>query len=133
MSQIDIAHQAEDKREAARDEKIEASERHPVEYGADEGLLPVEQPIEPVRPDPEHHPEEGGAGEQRQAIPNLTRRRRPRICNRKTHARCRRRCSLILGALWNSPSFMMARSRVLSCKMRMLAMGSPSTGSLSAR
>ena len=42
-----------------------------------------------------------------------------RLRRRQTHAVNRRRCSFILGALWNLPSFMIASSRVLSCRMRM--------------
>src|SRR4051812_41377888 len=38
-----------------------------------------------------------------------------------------------VGALWKLPSFMIARSRVASCRMRTSASGSPSTSSRSAR
>ena len=37
------------------------------------------------------------------------------------------------GARWNSPSFITARMRALSCRMVMSASGSPSTSSMSAR
>ena len=134
VRQIDVAHEAEDERESAGDKKVEARQSHAVEHRADESFLAVEQPVEPVGPDPEHHPENDRGRKQRRADPKLARRwPLSRICDRQAHAVSRRRCSFIFGALWNSPSFMIARSRVLSCRMRTLAAGSPSTSSRSAR
>src|SRR3982074_1172178 len=134
MRKIDVAHQAESPSETARHQKVEAGQRHAVENGADEGLLANQQPLEPGRPDPEQHPQQGDAQKECDRRPALTGgeggRHRGR---RQAHALIRRRCSDILGALWNWPSFMMARSRLLSCNTRMFAIGSPSTSSMSAK
>jgi|SRR5271166_209879 len=56
MRKIDVAHEAKDKREAARDEEIEAGKRDPVQNRADERLLAVEQPVKPVRPNADQTP-----------------------------------------------------------------------------
>ena len=46
MREIDVAHQAEDQREAAGDEEIEAAQRDPVERGVEKQLLLAEHRLE---------------------------------------------------------------------------------------
>ena len=54
VRKIDIAHQAENEREPARDHEIEAAERDPVEQGVEEHALAAEQFFELGRPDREN-------------------------------------------------------------------------------
>ena len=54
VRQIDVAHQPEDQREAARDEEIEAAERDAVEQCAEENALAAEHLLELGRPDREN-------------------------------------------------------------------------------
>ena len=134
MRKIDVTHQAENQREAARHQKVEAGQRHAVKNGADEGLLADQQPFEPGRPNAEQHPQDDDAQKESGRRPALTGREGGRRWGRRqAHALIRRRCSDILGALWNWPSFMIASRRLLSCNTRIFAIGSPSTSSMSAR
>ena len=57
MREIDVAHQAEDQREAARDQKIEPAERDPVERGIEKQFFPAEHGFEARRPGREHQPQ----------------------------------------------------------------------------
>ena len=59
MREIDIPHQAEDQREAAGDEEIEAAERDPVERRVEKKLLLAENRLEAWRPRGEHKPDHG--------------------------------------------------------------------------
>ncbi len=100
MREIDVAHEAEDKCEAARNQEVEARQSHAVQDRADERLLSTEQPVEPVGPDPEDHPKQHGAGQKTGADPDLSRGGAgDGICESEAHAVSRRRCSFILGAL----------------------------------
>ena len=58
VRQIDVAHEAEDQGEAARDQEVEAAERDPVEHGVEEELLPAERLLEAGRPGREDKPDE---------------------------------------------------------------------------
>jgi hypothetical protein len=73
----------------------------------------------------------GGKGPNEGAGLPLAQDRRPLLD--EAHAVIRRRCWLSFGALWNLPSFIMARMRDLSCRIRTSAIGSPSTNKRSAR
>ena len=102
VRQIDVAHQSEDKREAAGDEKVEAGERNAVKHGADKGFLAVEKPFQPLRPDAEHHPEEDRGRKNCERDPRLAGADAfDGVGGCQAHAINRRRCSLIFGALWN--------------------------------
>ena len=135
VREIDVAHQAEDQREAAGDQEVEAGQRDAVEDRADEGLLRDQDAVQPVRPDGKDQPRHHGGEQKRGNAPPLSLRDAGprRLLVEHAHAVSRRRCSLMRGALWNLPSFMMARMRFLSCRMRTSAIGSPSTSSRSAR
>src|ERR1700749_813608 len=56
MRQIDVAHEAEDQREAARDEEIEAAQGDPVEHSVEEELLSAEDRLEAGGPRGKHEP-----------------------------------------------------------------------------
>src|SRR5215470_8157961 len=58
MRQVDIAHQPEDQREAARDQEIESAERDAVEDGVEEDFLAADRLFKPRRPDREDQPEQ---------------------------------------------------------------------------
>ena len=53
VREVDVAHQAEDQREAARHQEIEAAERDAVEQRAEEDALAAEHLLELRRPDRE--------------------------------------------------------------------------------
>ena len=114
MREIDVAHEAEDKREAARDQEIETRQRHAVQDRADERLLAAEQPSSQSGQMPNII--QSSSAPARRPTPIQTCRAvgpAAAVCDGKAHAVSRRRCSFIFGALWNSPSFMMARMRDL--------------------
>src|SRR4051812_40044588 len=139
MREIDVAHQPEDQRETAGHQEIETGQRDAVEDRADEGLLRNQDGGQPGRPYRQEQPRQHGGGEQPEQPPRLpSRQARSGLSLRRwlvqnAHAVSRRRASFMRGALWNLPSFMMARMRFLSCRMRTSATGSPSTNSRSAR
>ena len=54
VREVDVAHQAEDQREPARDHEIEAAERDPVEQRVEEDALAADQLLELGRPDREN-------------------------------------------------------------------------------
>ena len=58
MRQIDVAHQAEDQREAARHQEIKAAERDAVEDGVEENPLPADRLLEARRPDRKDQPQQ---------------------------------------------------------------------------
>ena len=58
VREIDVAHQAEDQREAARHQEIQAAEGNAVKQGVDECLLAADGADQPVRPDREDHPQQ---------------------------------------------------------------------------
>jgi hypothetical protein len=57
MREIDVSHQSEDQREAARDQKIQPAQRDPVEQRVEENLLLADRVLEALRPGPEDQPD----------------------------------------------------------------------------
>src|SRR5262249_46397763 len=59
MRQINVAHQAEDQGEPARDQEIEPAKRDPVQARVKEELLSAEHGLDASRPRREDEPDEG--------------------------------------------------------------------------
>src|ERR1700728_272477 len=57
VRKVDVAHEAEDQREAGSDEKVESAERDPVDQGVDEQPLSAEHVLETRGPGREDEPE----------------------------------------------------------------------------
>ena len=58
MREVDVAHQAEDEREAARDEEVEAAEGDAVEERVKEDFLAPDRLHQPRRPGREYEPQQ---------------------------------------------------------------------------
>jgi hypothetical protein len=69
VREIDVAHQAEDEREAARHQKIEAAERDTIEDRVEEDLLPADRLFQPRRPDRKDQPKQQRDGDQHDQRP----------------------------------------------------------------
>ena len=74
MREIDVAHQAEDQREAARDQEIKAAEGDPVEAGVEKKLLPPKHRLEARRPWSEDEPDQGDDDDHDDQRPDRTAR-----------------------------------------------------------
>ena len=81
--------------------------------------------VVPQRPDREHG-DRHADHERPEPASRTSRHAQAAVCDQ------RERCERISGALQNSPSFMIASSLSLSCRIAMLDSGSPSTSSRSA-
>ncbi len=90
--QIDVAHQAEDEREAAGDQEIKSRQCHAIENRIDESLLGNENCVEPARPDREEQPGDQSGGESPHQGPRLPPSQSRRRLLDNAHAVIRKRC-----------------------------------------